>query len=95
MIPAALAALSDRRLHRTDLSVYGLALQELDVQSYRTMKRTMLGRRAGIRPAHVSRSLRRLASLGYLERGPLSGKQRTYRLAFSPIVPPVVPIRVA
>ncbi len=95
MIPAALAALTDMRLHRCDLTVYGLALQELDVTQHRTMKRSAMARQAGMKPTNVSRSLRRLAALGYLERGQLEGKLRTYRLAYSARVSQVIPIRTA
>lgn len=95
MIPAALAALGDRRLHRRDLIVYGLSLQELDISEHRTMKLTVLAKQTGMRESHVSRSLRRLAQLGYLQRGPLEGNRRTYRLAYSRPLPTVVTSRVA
>lgn len=95
MIPATLAALADRRLHRRDLIVYGLSLQELDIAQHRTMKLAVLAKQTGMRESHVSRSLRRLAQLGYLERGPLEDKRRTYRLTYSTPLPTMVTSQVA
>lgn len=86
MIPAALAALVDRRLHRSDLIVYGYALQELDVAVHRTMKLQALARQARMRKGNVSRALRRLAGLGYLEKGPVEGGLKSYRLLYSQVI---------
>lgn len=95
-LPAVRAALIDRRLRRLDLLVYGEALSELDLQDWREWKRLIITRRTHMRPEHVSRSLRRLVSLGYVERRAEGSGARSYRLRYSPAgVPPEAPSRVA
>lgn len=86
MIPAVLTALTDQRLYRSDLIVYGFALQELDVSHHRAMKLQALARQARMRKGNVSRALRRLAGLGYLEKGPVDGGIKSYRLLYSQVI---------
>ena len=95
MIPAAFAAMTDQRLHRCDLVIYGFALQDLDIMGFRNMKVAVLATAAHMKKPNVSRSLRRLAAFGYLKRGPLDGNRRTYRLAYSAPVSPVIPTHAA
>ena len=82
-VPAVQAALIDRRLRRTDLLVYGAALAELDLQEWREWKRILIARRTHLRAEHVSRCMRRLVSLGYLERQAEGVGTRVYRLRYS------------
>jgi DNA-binding IclR family transcriptional regulator len=81
LIPSVvLTAALDRRLHRNDLSLYLFLCTQLDVMAYRPAKLPWLARHMGQKRQAVQRSLRSLIACGYLERGPLSGKLKTYRL---------------
>jgi DNA-binding MarR family transcriptional regulator len=81
LIPnVVLTAAFDRRLWQVDLTLYLFLCTQLDVMTYRPIKHSWLARRMGRKRQSVHRSLRRLLAYGYLERGPLSGKLRTYRL---------------
>ena len=90
IIPALLDALGDPALHRRDLRVYGVLLRELDLGGqYRPVKGKVLAAKTRLNRANAVRSVRRLAALGYLERGDLEDRIRTYRLRFSRSVPPM------
>lgn len=100
IFPALSSALLDRRLRRQDLLVYGAALQALDMVEFRSWKQIVAARATGMRDPHVSRSIRRLHALGYLERDdrdppPGPGRPRSYRLRYSRMGPPGVTIRAA
>jgi hypothetical protein len=81
--PALTQALQDRRLRPSDYRVLGVALETLDFMEFRRLKGGWVARRVKMRPHHAASSLRRLATLGYLERGPLDGHTWTYRVRFS------------
>lgn len=81
--PALTQALQDRRLRPSDYRVYGAAIEALDLMERRPLKARSVARRIGMRPHHAASALRRLAKLGYLERGELVGHTWTYRLCYS------------
>jgi len=80
VIPAPIAALKDRRLRRTDLIVYGVALEALSFYEPRRFKVRVVGRAAHLHFPDASRAIRRLVVLGYLESGPTDGRSHTYLL---------------
>jgi DNA-binding IclR family transcriptional regulator len=81
VIPSVvLTAALDRRLWHVDLKLYLFLCTQLDVMAYRPVKLSWLARRMGQKRQAVQRSLRALVRMGYLERGPFSGKLGTYRL---------------
>lgn len=80
VIPAAaIAAYRDRRLKRRDLIVYAAALERLSFHQPQPFKVRQMALVVGIHFAHVAASLRRLTSLGYLQRGP-DDRHHTYIL---------------
>ena len=83
IFPAIAQALQDRRLRPSDYRVLGVALESLDLMEFRTLKGGWVARRVKMRPHHAASSLRRLTTLGYLERGELDGHTWTYRLRYS------------
>ena len=97
MIPATvLSALVDRRLSIPERLVYRVALRTLSWQESRPLKLTSLAhqlRNRHGRPMHpmtISRGLKHLVDLGYLERGPNDGRRRTYLLRTElPELPPI------
>jgi len=92
--PSVLAAASDRRLRGEDLRILIILHTELDIIASRPLKRMWLASRCQMREVNVSRGLRRLVVLGYLERGAASPGIHTYRLTLSPPrVSPVIPLR--
>ena len=88
ILPAVAQAMQDRRLRPSDLRVYGIALESLDLMEFRPLKAGAVAHRlktprGTMRPQHAARSLRHLVRLGYLERGNLDGHTWTYRLRYS------------
>jgi len=81
MIPAALDAYNDPRLHRRDVAVYGLALLELSPVEARPFKLARIAvvalgahpRNPRPRCGEASRVRKKLLALGYLERGAVAG----------------------
>jgi RIO-like serine/threonine protein kinase len=83
-----LTAALDRRVRRDDIRVYVFLYTQLDVFTYRAVKHAWLARRVAIARPNVARSLSRLITYGYLERGEPDGPLNTYRLTMSaPEVP--------
>jgi hypothetical protein len=88
-------AIDDARLRMPDRKVYKAALRHLSYYQPRTLKvraiaRTVLNRNGQpMNPSTVWRAIERLRSLGYLERGPMDGRRRTYllRAEISPQIP--------
>jgi predicted transcriptional regulator len=88
VIPSAvLTAALDRRLRGDDLTLYLFLCTQLDVMQYRAVKHSWLSRRLVRRRTSVQRSLARLMTFGYVERGPYAEKLATYRLVANPPPP--------
>ena len=84
ILPALSQALQDRRLRPSDLRVYGVALELLDLGEFRALKARTVAHRLLLRRQHAASSLSRLTKLGYLEAADqLNGHTRTYRLRMS------------
>lgn len=91
--PAFRQAIHDHRIRKRDLLVFDAMLDILDWQEFRPCKRLLLAHRTGMRTEHVTRSLRRLHRMGYLEADTSSPRQ--YRLLLSRRMPNVAPSRAA
>lgn len=90
LLPAiAVQASQDDRLTRRDLKVYYLLFTCLDTLSYRYAKLVWLESRTRLKQPNISSCLSKLATLGYIVRGPDEPEERgghprrTYRLAAS------------
>lgn len=98
-LPAERIAMTDRRLHRRDVEVYRVALDELDLHVFRELKLEWVAQRVitlvretwdrGEEPHrphrnNVHRSLKKLTRHGYLEQEPGEARPRRYRLVHSP-----------
>lgn len=84
MIPAARAALTDRRLRGAPREVYFWLYERLDLVTFRqvTLGRIALG--TGLRRNTVHRAVQTLVELQYLDRRAGEARARLYRLMHSP-----------
>lgn len=90
IFPALIDAMTDARLHRRDLTVYGAALEVLDFRDFRSWKLVSASHRTGMMARNIRRSIQRLSHLGYIEAaayhpGTDARSARRYRLVFSPL----------
>lgn len=73
-------AAHDCRLNGRDLALLIILLEELPSNTYGPVKQSWLARKLGVNHTTVSRALRRLVSLGYLDRKSAGGRRGAYRL---------------
>ena len=79
ILAATLDALLDRELTRADLLVYGAILRDTDPMAYRPVKLVLIAKATGMREQHAVLAIKHLRARGYLERGPITNRVRTYR----------------
>lgn len=85
LTPALRRMATDRRLGPRAIRVYVYLADELDFHDYRPVKLLRLHRELHIDRGALSRTMRSLSDLGYLDRGPREPRgPNTYRLRWSP-----------
>ncbi len=87
MIPALRIALTDPRLGPFDYRLLSFLVGELDVLECRRVKQLSLSRRLSVSVPTISRALTDLTLHGYLIQGPMDGRRRSYRLAYTLALP--------
>lgn len=80
MAQNALELLATSDLRGDDLRVLLFLLGRLDFENLIQIEQVAISERLGIQKPHVSRSMKRLLTLGCLLEGPKIGRSRTYRL---------------
>ena len=70
----------NKSLRGGDMRVLLKMLARLDFENWILVTQAEIGRELGIRPEHVSHSIKRLIDASYILKGPKSGLQQAYRL---------------
>lgn len=85
LTPALRRMATDRRLGPRAIRIYAYLADELDFQDYKPVKLLRLHRELRLNRGDVSRTLRALCDLGYLDPGHRDGPRgpRTYRLRYT------------
>jgi predicted transcriptional regulator len=80
MAQGAMEMLAASDLRGDDLRVLLLLMARLDFENLISLEQTAVAEKLGMHKQHVSRSIKRLVSIGCLLEGPKIGRSRTYRL---------------